>query len=955
MLHVIALAFAVSFGSAATFDVTDSADPGSLRTSVDSANSAGGANTVAWTNSTGGTITLGSSLTINGGNILDVGSANSAVTITSSTITLGGPVILANSNVSQPWTISSTLDGPGGLTTTGNGTFVLTGENSYSGGTTVNGGVLNISSDAALGDPTGVLVLNVGTLQTGASITSARTILLVTSGTIDTNGFDSTWSGFIGGTGQLVKLGAGTLYLTHANDYLGGTYVGGGVLNINSSSALGPGKLFLNGGTLQTSASITDGRAIEVMTSGGTLDNGGNTASFSGVVSGDGALVVTGTGTVAFSGTNTYLGGTTITGGATFAAMTGDANLGDASGQVILDSGTLQTRTGLTDSRLLFFVNAGGGTIDNFGKTDLFSGPILGTGALLFTGTGTVTLSGPNNWTGGTTVAAGTVKYGANDALPQNRDLAIASGGTVDLSGFSETLPMGNVTNDGMLNLRTGSMNILSGTYTGSGTLGVTLVSGFTNLTANNVNLSSSSVLSVSLANPFCAPGSTFTPVAWTTETGSFTIVSPALLTFTPTYGANGLTLMLGLVPLTSVAGTPNQKAVGAGLEAVRSGGSSDMGTVLSSLYSLNTSQVRAAMDQISPISLAAAGSMGVAATSVQTAALDRRMSALATGTDSGLDAYSIQQRSPAQTLLAEDGTSDTGARLMEPSGAPGERSSMFFSLVGSQVILNNATGSAGTQPGYIFSGGGFMTGIDHGLTPHLAGGLTVGYLYGKAQINAPASGVMSTNSARYGAYATAFAEDARLYMYIGGAQDYFNSNRGIDFGSIARSATSSPDGSEFNWNIRGEDDFSAGFLGTLTPFAALNSDHMTIHPFTETGAGALNLAVSGQTADSLRSMLGVRESFHYADEHYNCTGYLSGAWQHEFMDQSRPIDAQLASGGGAPFTVSTTDLPRDGAVIGAGASVKMGAGSVANVDYSYGFLSGYSENRLSATVRFRY
>jgi autotransporter-associated beta strand protein/YVTN family beta-propeller protein len=69
-----------------------------------------------------------------------------------------------------------------------------------------------------------------GTLQTAAGLNDTHTLSLLTEGTIDTNGFDSTFSGNVIGVGTLIKAGAGTLTLSGTNTYMGGTTASGGVL-----------------------------------------------------------------------------------------------------------------------------------------------------------------------------------------------------------------------------------------------------------------------------------------------------------------------------------------------------------------------------------------------------------------------------------------------------------------------------------------------------------------------------------------------------------------------------------------------------------------------------------------------------------------------------------------------------------------------------------------------------
>ena len=61
------------------------------------------------------------------------------------------------STTNNTFTVAQTLTGPGGLTKLGPGTLVLTGPNSYTGGTTVSAGALSIAADGALGAASGAL------------------------------------------------------------------------------------------------------------------------------------------------------------------------------------------------------------------------------------------------------------------------------------------------------------------------------------------------------------------------------------------------------------------------------------------------------------------------------------------------------------------------------------------------------------------------------------------------------------------------------------------------------------------------------------------------------------------------------------------------------------------------------------------------------------------------------
>ncbi|ECU6264946.1 fibronectin-binding autotransporter adhesin ShdA, partial [Salmonella enterica] len=188
------------------------------------------------------------------------------------------------------------------------------------------------------------------------------------SGDIDNSGVLQVGEGelenTLSGAGSLVKTGTGELTLSGDNTYSGGTTISGGTLTADHADSLGSGDID-NSGVLQVGE--------------GELEN---------TLSGSGSLVKTGTGELTLSGDNTYSGGTTISDGTLIAASVNALGSGD-----IDNSGVLKV---------------GEGELKN---------TLFGSGSLVKTGTGVLTLSGDNTYSGGTTISGGTLTADHADSL----------------------------------------------------------------------------------------------------------------------------------------------------------------------------------------------------------------------------------------------------------------------------------------------------------------------------------------------------------------------------------------------------------------------------------------------------------------------------------------------------------------------------------------------------------
>lgn len=316
-------------------------------------------------------------------------------------------------------TIGSALTGASQLVKTDSGTLVLSGTNSYTGGTAINGGTLRISSNANLGDFTGGLSFNGGTLHAVADVDMIRTIDLAGAGTIDADAAFVTLRGVISGGGTLTKEGNGTLALLADNSYTGGTTIAEGILQVG------------NGGT--TGSILGD-----VINNGSLLFARSNSVIFGGTISGSGTVVQNGSGVLTLTADNSYTGVTTIRDGF---------------------NGALQLGNGGTTGSVAGDVANGGTLIFNRSNEYGFAGTISGTGDVRHEGTGTTILTAANSYAGSTIISRGTLLINGDQT---------AATGTTNVLGGGALGGIGTIGGDVFVG---GAATLTPGDATGPGTL----------------------------------------------------------------------------------------------------------------------------------------------------------------------------------------------------------------------------------------------------------------------------------------------------------------------------------------------------------------------------------------------------------------------------------------------------------------------------------------------------
>jgi autotransporter-associated beta strand protein len=460
-------------------------------------------------------------LTINSGGFVSVGDTlskggSSTITLNSGTLQIGlGGVTgtlatnLANNsgtvifNRSDNSTYSYILIGAGNLTKNGTGTLSMNGTNTYTGATTINAGVLQVSGTGSLGSgayagniadggtlvysssaaqtlsgnisgnggltkdtATSTLILTgsntysgptsieAGVLQIGAGGTTGNlsansSINVGTNGTLVFNRTDIITQGTqfstegITGTGNLTQNGTGTVVLTAANTYTGATRINAGTLQLGNGSTTG--SLSANG-TILNNGSLVFNRT-DTVTQG--------TDFSAAAITGTGSLTKNGTGTLVLNANNTYTGATTLNSGTlsiSSVANGGNAsNIGSASTaatNLVLGNGTLLYTGGNGSTDRAFTLTAGTNTtidVVNSAATLTFTGAaVTTTGGITKNGSGTLALSGANLYSGTTTLNAGTLAI--NNASGIGTSTLKINGGTIDnTSGSAKTLSTTNV------------------------------------------------------------------------------------------------------------------------------------------------------------------------------------------------------------------------------------------------------------------------------------------------------------------------------------------------------------------------------------------------------------------------------------------------------------------------------------------------------------------------------
>jgi fibronectin-binding autotransporter adhesin len=899
-------------------------------------------------------------------------------------------------------TFSGLVSGTGTLTQIGPGTLTLTNlTNSYSGGTFALGGTLSVANDAELGLSTGGITLQGGELLTTTDgFTTARTVDVNPAGSPNTlaaaANTTATYTGPISDTGALTIGDAthtGTVVFTGTKSYSGGTIINFGTLQLGNVTTTGSiaGPVFNSGIFNLFNANTAALTTISNNPGATTNFFSSTTASTATIINNGGFTVFIGSSTAGNAAiTNNNSGQTTFNTGSTAGNATITTNSGGSTsfhGNSTAGNATINTSGGLTQffdtstgGQARFITSVGGifdisqltstgmtvGSIEGAGTYQLgskmltvglnnlsteVSGRIVdgglgsGTGgALIKVGTGTLTLTGANTYSGGTIVDSGNLIVDNAQALGTG-DL-IVNGGV--LSADPQTINvLRNYTQNagGTLQLNiagraAGQFDVLnvSGNAALDGTLRLVNL-GYQPQSGDKLRLvTTGGAVSGRFAqfqNPFTlAAGFNTIDLVYARQsvTLEFLTLNTPVVPVPPSPPVVVMT-----TDFSSFAFTPNQLAAASLLDAVQL----DPRAVklISFLNTEPFANLPNDFQKISPDGLTAFYEISFSNANIQKLTLEGRLDDL----HNGSNGFSSNMKVNGATLNDQATDGKASKAVIEPimQHTPENRWGVWVTGFGDFV---NVDGDGNAQ-GYNFTTGGFSVGLDYRIIDQLAIGVFGDYSHTWTSLNP--SGHIDVDSGRGGLYATWFSHGIYLNAAIYGGHNSYDSGR-AGLGGLANGST---DGAEWSTFITGGYDFRFGPL-TVGPIASLQYTDVGIDSFSEKGSLA-PLDIHSGSAESLRSDVGFRAFYQWQIGKVVIEPSLKAAWEHEYKYSALPVTAGFAGIPGPSATFFGPSEGHDSAVVSAGVSVQLTPAISTYINYDGQVGRGnYDSNAVTGGVR---
>ncbi|MBN1871825.1 MAG: autotransporter domain-containing protein [Candidatus Omnitrophica bacterium] len=584
---------------------------------------------------------------------------------------------------------------------------------------------------------------------------------------------------------------------------------------------------------------------------------------------------------------------------------------------VLVVGGTLESDTSVLTSDI-----ANDSVINfNQGSDDTYNGIITGTGSIVKEGSGKLTFSGDNTYTGTTTVAEGELSVIGDLS---DSDVVVNSRGT--LSGVG---PLKSLTSYGIVNPgnSVGILDLGGGDFTqyDSGTLLIEIDSAVSYDTIVNVDTATlGGTLQTAMTGTY-AEGTTLASVIETTGgiTGTFstlhTQITPTIV-WKPSVNGNDLDLVAtrdyNNDSLREWLGE-NGRSIAPVLESVLQAATGDWVTIKAAIDGLtnNADAVRAYLE-ISPQKLNNLPFFSFNNFDQQLTSLNNQMYALRIGglgntayaKFDGIDSRSLRH----STLLAYDG--DDWAKFVPERTAEeyAEGNRWFLSISGNGSYVKRD--STDNETGYECKSGGVTALLSYLFDDSLLMGVHAGYNISDSDI-AFSGGNITLDSISYGICASTWKKDLYLDTSISGSSNFYDNERNISFAGLNRTARSETFGQQVNVYAGSGYDFHIKDL-TIGPTATIEYSNVWIDNFSETGAGVLNMSFDGQRVDSAQLGLGGRTYYGMDWKGISITPKIYASYRRELLNNGRTITTRLKHGGNI-FQTTADGIDKDFALVG--------------------------------------
>ena len=576
----------------------------------------------------------------------------------------------------------------------------------------------------------------------------------------------------------------------------------------------------------------------------------------------------------------------------------------------------------------------------------VISGAISGSNGLTKAGTGVLTLTETNTYTGSTIVSEGTVLVGNSSAfgfgtLNVNNgliDTYLSQRLQIDVDGYRQT--------GGTIAMRLTGTPGFNTQYNVANTV---VLSGGTVFLYDNDTISSYVPVAgdvqtiITSANGLSGEFASNSPIAQIYDVSLVqdvfyhegdTVLFPSI-----TYDADNayVTWIHSFASLSNL--TRNQTSASNMLDVYVNDNPLDPDGVSTYLDAQSPANLPALYDLIAPDELTSIFQIGFSNSENQNLNIERHLALVRRGSGP------IRQQSAAASNFKSD---SKGGMQEEVYEAPrnDEWTTFVETTDGSASLDSDGNGSA-----YSFDSTGVTVGIDRSVSDHFAFGILGSYT--DTEANLTNGGHLDVDSYKAAIYATAYSNGFYVDGLLGvGYNEYDSKRSSLSNTSPFAYADGSTDGYELDALINAGYDYRYD-QWTLSPMASIAYTRVNMNGFTETGS-MTPLNFPDQSQESLRSNLGVEISYAAQFRGMTITPQVRLSWQHEFLDNPLSIDSRFASGNGSTFTVWGPEMKADRALISAGLSVQITPNLCAYAYYD-GQLgnSRYSSNSVTAGVKF--